>query len=266
MSVKIMGQVWDLDLPHNKLIVLLAMADHADHQGSNVYPSQGLIAWKTGYSIRTIRRIIKSLEKDGLLVLESENTGSTKRYSIDISKGKHKKPFRQYDTPDKMSTPDTAMSYPPRTQLCPIPPDTAMSYEPSYNHQKEPSKDGGLKIVSKDHSKVTHDEAEFGTAFKKLDGLTELSAGQVELFKTDYDDYPHMDWIQAMDTLSRMNKRDGIKDEYAYLIGILKGMKSDRDKKCEPTPQELATIDANKRAAENMRRMKAEMDSWEMVG
>lgn len=29
MSVKVMGQVWDLDLPHNKLLVLLAMADHA---------------------------------------------------------------------------------------------------------------------------------------------------------------------------------------------------------------------------------------------
>jgi hypothetical protein len=32
MSGKIMGQVWDLALPHAELFVLLAMADHADHE------------------------------------------------------------------------------------------------------------------------------------------------------------------------------------------------------------------------------------------
>ena len=58
MSVKIMGQVWDLDLTHAQQTVLLAMADHADHDGAGVYPSLGLLAWKTSYSRRQVQRII----------------------------------------------------------------------------------------------------------------------------------------------------------------------------------------------------------------
>ena len=39
MSVKIMSQVWELDIDHSEMIVLLAMADHADDDGQNCYPS-----------------------------------------------------------------------------------------------------------------------------------------------------------------------------------------------------------------------------------
>lgn len=35
MSVKQMALVWDLDLPPNKRLVLLAYADHADDDGDN---------------------------------------------------------------------------------------------------------------------------------------------------------------------------------------------------------------------------------------
>lgn len=99
MSAKIMGKVWDLDLPHNKLIVLLAMADHADHLGNNVFPSQGLIAWKTGYSVKQVRRIIQDLVKDEILVIVSRGKGLVTKYNIDLTKGKLKAEY----TPDKMS-------------------------------------------------------------------------------------------------------------------------------------------------------------------
>ena len=36
MSVKIMSQVWELDIDHSEMIVLLAMADHADDDGQNL--------------------------------------------------------------------------------------------------------------------------------------------------------------------------------------------------------------------------------------
>ena len=61
MSAKLMGQVWDLDLPHNQAWVLMALADHADHEGNNVYPGLGLLRYKTGYSERQIRRVLDEL-------------------------------------------------------------------------------------------------------------------------------------------------------------------------------------------------------------
>jgi hypothetical protein len=44
MSAKQTGLVWELDLPHNEAWVLMAMADHADHDGQNVYPGIPLLA------------------------------------------------------------------------------------------------------------------------------------------------------------------------------------------------------------------------------
>lgn len=150
MSAKIMGQVWDLDISHASMLVLLAMADHADHEGRNIYPSVGLIAWKVGYSQRQVQRIIKALVAEGILIEESRQIGKTTRYRINTSAAPQKQPYtperRQNVTPthDKMSphecaTHDTAMSPPPMTQLCHPTHDTAMSPEPSVNHHVEPS-------------------------------------------------------------------------------------------------------------------------------
>lgn len=99
MSVKIMGRVWELDLPANKLLVMLALADHADHDGNNVYPSMELIAWKTGYSTKQTRRIVHDLVEDGLLVVKQLSKGRyPSKYSIDLTAGKQKPP-----RPDKPS-------------------------------------------------------------------------------------------------------------------------------------------------------------------
>lgn len=96
-----MGKVWDLDLPHNQLLVLLALADHADHEGNNVFPSLGLVAWKTGYSEQQVRRVMRSLVIDGILITTSRNPGKPNRYSIDLAAGKLKTP--RVITPTKMS-------------------------------------------------------------------------------------------------------------------------------------------------------------------
>jgi len=116
MSWKISGQVWDIQLPQNKLLVLLAMADHADHEGNNVYPSIGLIAWKTGYSKRQVQRIIKSLISDGLLE-EKKRPGQTTLYRINLAKGVPKSEYkpdkeagRKRITHDTNVTPDTSVT------------------------------------------------------------------------------------------------------------------------------------------------------------
>lgn len=96
-----MGKVWDLDLPHNQLLVLLALADHADHEGNNVYPSLGLVAWKTGYSEQQVRRILKLLVESGILIERGRVPGTPTRYSIRLSAGKLKQPRKK--TPSKKS-------------------------------------------------------------------------------------------------------------------------------------------------------------------
>lgn len=94
MSAKAAGRVWDLDLPHNKQHVLLAMADHADHEGRNMYPSLDLIAWKTGYSYRQVRRIVEELERDGILVMRKPARQQHPAvYDMDLSAGTAKPAF-----------------------------------------------------------------------------------------------------------------------------------------------------------------------------
>jgi hypothetical protein len=84
MSVKIMGIVWEADLSQREKFVLLAYADHADHEGNNVYPSIGLIAWKTGYEPRSIQRITKKLIERGILIPAGTSQYHTNRYKIYI--------------------------------------------------------------------------------------------------------------------------------------------------------------------------------------
>jgi hypothetical protein len=147
MSGKVSGMIWDLDLPHAEAWVLMAMADHADHEGNNVYPSVGLIAWKTCYSERQVQRIIKSLRTKRILVPMEEAAGHVVKYRIVLTGVPLKAPRekanpRQNVTPDKMSplTPsrkrgDIAMSEGGDTQMSP---------EPSLNRQRN----GGVETPS----------------------------------------------------------------------------------------------------------------------
>jgi len=80
MSVKTMAQVWDLDLPQNEKFVLLAYADHADHDGRNIFPAVATIAKKTGYSKRSIQGITRSLEEKGYLIPDGKGPKGTNKW------------------------------------------------------------------------------------------------------------------------------------------------------------------------------------------
>lgn len=120
MSAKASGRVWDLDLPHNKRLVLLAMADHADHEGQNIYPSTDLIAWKTGYSFRQVQRVIDALIVDGILVvMKPARQQKPATYALDFKAGTLKPPFdrvarkaqsRQNGTPESRQNVTPAQS------------------------------------------------------------------------------------------------------------------------------------------------------------
>jgi len=80
-----MGLVFEAVLPPNEKILLLALADCAEHDGSEVRPSQLLMAMKTSMSDRTVRRLLKSLETSGLIVKTKAATHDRPaHYRIDL--------------------------------------------------------------------------------------------------------------------------------------------------------------------------------------
>ena len=68
MSVKVMALVWDGSTAvGNARLVLLAIADSCDHDGTNAWPAVATIARKTLLSERTVQRKIKELVEIGEL-------------------------------------------------------------------------------------------------------------------------------------------------------------------------------------------------------
>lgn len=101
-----MGLVWELDLDKPLKFTLLALADHADHNGDGARPSVGLLAWKTGDTRRTIQRHLRALEALGLIEPIHDPTGGLVRsgaggnlvgrattYRLTLDKGAKLPPF-----------------------------------------------------------------------------------------------------------------------------------------------------------------------------
>lgn len=86
--------VWGADLPANEQWVLMAMADHADHLGRNVRPGGRLLAAKTGYDIRSIKRIQKALLERGIIERVRRTTGGTIEYQIRLDRIPHTETYR----------------------------------------------------------------------------------------------------------------------------------------------------------------------------
>lgn len=76
MSVRVMSWVWDHSQAEGTdRLVLLAISDSADHDGSNAWPSVSTIAQKARISERTVQRSIRSLVALGELLVEDQAGG-----------------------------------------------------------------------------------------------------------------------------------------------------------------------------------------------
>ncbi len=110
MSVRAMSAVWDFACPAivnkrtyrpNHKYVLIAYADHADHDGRNIYPAVETIAKKTGYDERTIQRLTRDLEAMGLLERDGVSAKGTNRWRLPLDvRGGDKLSPRQIDGGD----------------------------------------------------------------------------------------------------------------------------------------------------------------------
>ncbi len=85
MSVKIMGAVFDSDLPRDEKFILLSYADHAAHDGTGIYPSVRHTVWKTGYSTRSVRTITQKLIEKKILIPDGSGPHGVNRYRMDTS-------------------------------------------------------------------------------------------------------------------------------------------------------------------------------------
>jgi hypothetical protein len=76
MSIRLMAEVWRTDLPTVEKMVLLVIADHANDEGTQSYPSQATIASKASISVRTVQRAVNSLVSEGYIRLFKHSGGS----------------------------------------------------------------------------------------------------------------------------------------------------------------------------------------------
>jgi DnaD/phage-associated family protein len=106
VSAKISGLVWDLDLCQRDMLILLAITDHANHEGA-MWPSVALLVWKTGYSKSTVLRTLNSLVKRNIL-LRRTRPGKETIYLASFDAAPKKAP-RQIPEP-KTKTSVTAMT------------------------------------------------------------------------------------------------------------------------------------------------------------
>lgn len=200
MAAKIVGHVWDLELPAPQRLVLLAMADHADHEGKNVYPSIGLIAWKTGYSERQVKRIIKALVSSGILELVKSPRGKVRHYHIHLDKGVTKQPFQRGDNMSQGSDKMTQGG------------DIAMSPEPLLKEVTKQVQPPARKEISQQQRDLVLDNA------KKLMGENNQWLNNIDWDRLDraMQEYPIPDILEAI----RETKARG-KTSVAYAMTIL---------------------------------------------
>lgn len=85
MSIAAMNWAWLLLLRPSVKLVLMALADAADDHGY-CWPSVQTIARKTNLDVRSVQRILSSLQKTGLLIVEhryrKDGSQSTNRYRL----------------------------------------------------------------------------------------------------------------------------------------------------------------------------------------
>src|SRR5690348_759995 len=96
MSGKLVDAIWELQLSRSEREVLQAMAGHANDDGTRVWPSVGLLVWKTDLSETQVHRVLRSLRARGLLVpvqYAQGGRGHATQYRIDLSAAPRKAPF-----------------------------------------------------------------------------------------------------------------------------------------------------------------------------
>jgi len=80
MSGKVMGMVFEADLPRLEKFVLLAIVDNAAGEGRGCYASEARIVFKTGYDLSYVQKAIKRLQTRGVPLFSHKHP----EYGVDV--------------------------------------------------------------------------------------------------------------------------------------------------------------------------------------
>jgi hypothetical protein len=132
MSVRVMTQVWALDLPDSEKLVLLALADCANDEGG-CWPSMKTLADKCSKSDRTVQAAIQSLVSKGHLTRE-ENPGKGCHYYVHPRFPKADAPTPEAASPRKDFAPKQVRATPEAAS-----PDPRSGFGQTVKNHQEPS-------------------------------------------------------------------------------------------------------------------------------
>ncbi len=77
MSIKLMTLVWEVPFPTStQMLLALKLADHAEDDGSSVYPGKASLAERARCSISTVKNTLRLMREAGILIVVRE--GGTK--------------------------------------------------------------------------------------------------------------------------------------------------------------------------------------------
>jgi hypothetical protein len=98
VSIRQREKVKALDLPPTLKRVLDALADHADDNGENCWPSQERLCWETGFKRTAMINALAELHRRGLAVKQNEvkGRGDSIHYHLFIDKGPFQKSFADF--------------------------------------------------------------------------------------------------------------------------------------------------------------------------
>lgn len=91
MSVRALGAAWRIDCEPMQKLLLLALADHANDETFDCWPSLTHLCKKTGLVRSTITRALNALESAQLISREQREKQST-RYVLNVSEWVHSEP------------------------------------------------------------------------------------------------------------------------------------------------------------------------------
>ena len=124
-----MGLVWDTELPGNLKLLLLAYADAAEHDGTEIWPGRKRLASMCGVSVATADRLTRKLLEGGYLIqVQKGHRGQRAAYLIPLDMVGNAYQIDTHSDEESLSTGTESLS---TGTGKPITPDTPPVLDPS---------------------------------------------------------------------------------------------------------------------------------------
>ena len=173
MSISLMTDVWKLTLQAPRKMVLLALADNANDEGTDCWPSVGKLVEKCSMSERAVQGHLAALEEDGY-IKRHERLGRSNKVTIHVDRIRLEilqKAQALADTPAE-SAPHTKVPYIPPQNLHPSP-----SNPHDINTPAESAPPQSLHLTPAESAPITTREPSLKTTTTSSDAIQSCCGG-----------------------------------------------------------------------------------------